>query len=376
MKRVLLLLLVCIVLFAGCSSMPAPGNTISFDNGAVQARTASFEKSNLRTYIDVYESQLIYMEMENTAAEFYVYNFQTGKKQSVGHVSNFALKGRSNVIIDNTLYFYISTYSDNNMKNVLYAIDFSTMKMIPISENIYSQKLIPVVKMNDQIIALQGNILSDGSADTFLETITENGNFKQITMDSNEVSSFTLTHAERKLVYIDSDNEHLYILERVTDNSNTQYLLVKYGLDFTCVEGTDITSIFQNYDITDNIGVFYAFDNYFCITDYSGVSIICKYTDKGIEILLCEADLEYVPNSNNKTDYEFFYLRNTNDIYRLNKQTSALEIQNYSIENERSCIRCVLAYDNMLMIVKRSLSETDTEEKLYLLPFEDDYLNN
>ena len=122
--------------------------------------------------------------------------------------------------------------------------------------------------------------------------------------------------------------------------------------------------------------MFYAFDNYFCITDYSGVSIICKYTDKEIEMLLCEANLEYIPNSNNKTGYELFYLRNTNDIYRLNKQTGVLEIQNYSMENEQFVIRCVLSYDNMLMISKYSLSETDTKDKLYLVPFTDNSLSN
>lgn len=377
MKKFLLLLFVCVVLFTGCSPMSTIP-TISSDESTVQARTASLEKSNLRTYIDVYESQLLYMEMENTAAEFFIYNFQTGEKQRIGNVSNFALKGRSNVIIDDILYFYISTYSDNDMKNVLYAVDFSAKEMTPISENLYSQKLIPVVEMNNQIIALQGNILSDGSTDTFLETITEDGDCEQINMDSNKSSSLTFTRAERSIIYIDSDDEYLYILERVIDNSNTQYFLLKYeyDLDFICVGTTDITSIFHDFEITDNIGAFYAFDNYFCITDYSGISIICKYTDKEIETLLCEANLEYVPNSNNKTPYEFFYLRNTNDIYRLNKQTGALEIQNYSTENEQSIIRCVLAYDNMLMITKRSLSETDTEEKLYLLPFADDYLSD
>ena len=264
-------------------------------------------------------------------------------------------------------------YSDNDIKNFLYAVDFSEMKMTPISENLYLQKLIPVVEMNNQIIALQGNALSDGSMNTFLETITKDGDFKQISIDSSKVYS---TSAECSIIYIDSDNEYLYVLERAKNNSDTQYFLNKYDLDFICVGTIDITSIFRDYEITDNIGVFYAFDNYFCITDYSGVSIVCKYIDKEIEMLLCEANLEYIPNSNNKTGYELFYLRNTNDIYRLNKQTGALEIQNYSMENEQFVIRCVLSYDNMLMISKYSLSETDTKDKLYLVPFTDNSLSN
>ena len=48
---------------------------MSSDGSMVQAYTASLEKSNLRTYIDVYESQLLYMEMGRTEAEFFIYNF-------------------------------------------------------------------------------------------------------------------------------------------------------------------------------------------------------------------------------------------------------------------------------------------------------------
>ena len=118
------------------------------------------------------------------------------------------------------------------------------------------------------------------------------------------------------MIYIDSDNEYLYVLERAKNNSDTQYFLNKYDLDFICVGTIDITSIFRDYEITDNI------------------------------------------------------------IYRLNKQTGALEIQNYSMENEQFVIRCVLSYDNMLMIAKCSLSETDTKDKLFLVPFTDNSLSN
>mgnify|MGYP000609304398 CR=1 FL=1 len=116
-----------------------------------------------------------------------------------------------------TFYIFISAHiSDNDIKNVLYAVDFSEMKMTPISENLYLQKLIPVVEMNNQVIALQGNALSDGSIDTFLETITKDGDFKQISMDSSKIYS---TSAECNMIYIDSDNEYLYVLERAKNNS-------------------------------------------------------------------------------------------------------------------------------------------------------------
>ena len=53
-----------------------------------------------------------------------------------------------------------------------------------------------------------------------------------------------------------------------------------------------------------------------------------------------------------------------------------MKIQNYSMKNEQFVIQCVLSYDNMLMISKYSLSETDTKDKLYLVPFTDNSLSN
>ena len=63
MKKNLIVLLVCMIFFTGCSSLCITSNAMSSDESIVQAYTVSLEKSNLRTYIDVYESQLLYMEI-------------------------------------------------------------------------------------------------------------------------------------------------------------------------------------------------------------------------------------------------------------------------------------------------------------------------
>lgn len=372
MKKRLLLLCACIILFTGCSpSQPDSSLTNIPNNCITQAYTASFEKSSLRTYISVFGSQLLYMEMQNTIADFYVYNFQTGLKQKVATIEDFALKGRSNIAINDILYFYISTYNGNDMKNVLYMMDFSEIKMEPISDNVYTQKLIPITEIDKQVVALQGDISFDGSLYTFLEVIDEVGDIEKATLRSNEVSSTLSERSEHNIIYIDGDGEYLYALELVVDESDTNYYLVKYTSDFSFVSATNITSIFNDYEITDNIGIFYASDKFFCITDYSGTSIVCKYTMNEIEMLLCESDLEYVFNYGDSTEYEFFYIRNTNRIYRLNTLTGNMEIQNYSLENEQSIIRCILAYGNALMVVKTSLLESNSAETLYLIPYKD-----
>ena len=61
MKKNLIVLLVCMIFFTGCSSLCITSNAMSSDESIVQAYTVSLEKSNLRTYIDVYESRLLFL---------------------------------------------------------------------------------------------------------------------------------------------------------------------------------------------------------------------------------------------------------------------------------------------------------------------------
>ena len=64
--------------------------------------------------------------------------------------------------------------------------------------------------------------------------------------------------------------------------------------------------------------------------------------------------------------FEYFYVLETNDIYRLDLRTGVLEIRDYEWNNEKYVIRSVLAYDDKLMISVRT-GEEDYKEVLYLI---------
>ncbi|WP_455718101.1 hypothetical protein [Anaerosporobacter sp.] len=372
-KSFFAILIVCIMFLSGCTPPSQEETPVNEpQDNVTQAYNTTLEKSGLRTYIDVFENELFYMEMVDNSAEFYVYDFDTGEQQKITTVSNFALKGRSNTLIDDTLYFYLSIYNGDDLENVLYAMNFTKKEMDTVSENSYTQKLIPVIELNDQVVALQGNTVNDGTLETFIEVIDDNGNAKPVTLQQDKLSTAdTLSSStSQSIVYLAGDNQYLYAIEKSTSNSNIEYYLVKYDLDFTCIESTKITDIFRNYEITDNIGVFYAFGDYFCITDYSGNSILCKAKNDEISVILCEIDLEYVTNSCDNLTYEFFYERNTNAIFKLNNLTGVLEIEKYNLDNNSSVIRCVLSYNNNLLIVKNPTTDDNNEEKIYLIPYD------
>ena len=93
---ILPLIMISIIFLSGCHIQPDHGYTGESSSNEIQAYNVTFDDSALRTYIDIYETQLLYMEMSESDATFYIYNFKDGSNQKILTVDNFVLKGKSN----------------------------------------------------------------------------------------------------------------------------------------------------------------------------------------------------------------------------------------------------------------------------------------
>lgn len=364
-KNGVVIFIISMVFFTGCTTQPQEKTAIDdLQTESVQAFNAVFEECS-RTYINIYKSEVLYMEMTGGSADFYVYNFATQSKQKVSTVSNFALQGRGNALVGDTAYFYIGIDDGGDVKNVLYAMNYTKKKMYVVSENSYSKKLIPLIEFKNQVLALQENKRDDGDVESFFEVIDDRGKAERVMLRKNGTGN----SASQNIINFDGDGQYLYLVEMKSVKEDIHYFIAKYDMDFNFIEETEITKIFAKYNI-ENVAVFHAFNNYFCITDLSGNSILCKLESGELSALLREGDLEYVVNSCKNPDYEFFYIRRTNEIYRLNVKQGKIEKQNYNLENDTSNIRCVLLYDNTLLITKNSTTNENTES-LYFIPYDE-----
>lgn len=371
-KRVLLLC-VCIVLLVGCSSSENYKNRYvneaesTNENSMLSAYAVSREYSGLRENIAIYEDKLLYSEMDSNTAtvSFYVLDFQTAMIKKVGAIDNFVLRGRSKVLINDTLYLYITITDGTELRNVLFAFDFSDSAILKVSENEYTKPLIPLINVENRLYALQGNQNKE-VFDSFLERFDEEGMPRRISLEQDRISN-SVVHS---ILYIDSDGENILALEGIRSEQGVKYYFTKYTSDLECVSIRDISSIFNDYSITESIGLFYAFDEYFVLTDIIGTTILCKCEENEIQVLLCESDLEYVVNLCRTKEFEFFYVRKTNDIYRLHLPTGVIEMQDYKLDNERSVIRSIIAFQDTLMISKRIREIESETEMLYLIGHE------
>ena len=370
MRRWFSMFFICLFIFTACGHKRSEEAIAAFEKMLAEddGRTyvATFEKQNLRDYISVVGTRLLYMDFNQYEANFYIYDFQAETTEKIKTVSNVALKGGEDVVIDNICYFYLAVSHFGDLKNVLYAVDFSTNEMYSVSDNMYSAKMIPLISVEEQVVALQGNKLSNGNVDTFLEILHENGDTTRIDLTQNDVGIPENQDKGPYILYVDSDDENIYALEKTGIGAEARYYLTRYASDYSCTFAQEITSIFAEYEITTAIGKFYAFGDYFYIRDFSNNAILCKCEDNSIQMIYCERGLYYVVNFDSNEPYQYFSTR-MNDIYRLNVETGSFEKKSYDFENERLEIYNIMAYNKRLLIVEEIKTDRTLEEKVYLV---------
>lgn len=363
-KKNIIVILVCFILGAGCISCIRDK---AEDKDSTKSYLAVFEDSKLRVPLDIYGTKFFYMEIENATANFYLYDFSDGKIEEVENVQKFALQGRSNVRIGSALYFYLSVYEEDDLENVLYVMDYEKKEMRVVCKNSYAKKLIPLIEMDGKLLALQGDVLGDGSINSFIEIVNEDGSVQLLTLQQDKLPLDS--GDSRHIIYFDGNDQSLYSVESVTSDGSVRYYFAVYNQDFICTEVVEITDILRSYGINNNIGFFYVFGDFFCVADYSCNTIVCEKKDGKGNVILSGSNLEYAVNSCRGMDYEFFYVRNTNSIYRLNTKSGEMEMQNYHLENDISVIRYALSGEGNLLVVKRLIADNLKEERIYFIPY-------
>lgn len=362
-------ILLCIMFLSGCYIQSEKGMSDNSSLNKVQAYHVTFDNTGLRTYIDVYETKLLYMDISDSNADFYIYNFQDGSNKKILSLENFVLKGISNAFINDTLYFYVSLDNGSDLENNLYAVNFTEDTMYVESKNLYSQKLIPLTNLDDKLVSLQGNNLETGNFSSFMETIDGEKITRQVTLSSGSGSQGPETeNLSRQIIYITSDNTYLYAIEKDNSDSDMKCFIAKYDKNFSFISEIDITDLLKKYEITSGVGSFSVFDNYFSITDYSNNTIVCNFAEGDNRVALYENDVEYVRDYTDSSPDKFLYKRNTNEIYRLDPDTGKVQIQKLDLGNDTSNIRVVLSYGENLLVVKQPNLDGNKNEDVFLIP--------
>lgn len=381
MKKIMILFCICIILLTGCSSAKS-GNMETWEGTRIQALekesdkifeyAVSLDKSywgtetypiNInRNFLGMYCTKVLYYDMQGTENIAYVYDFESNQCLEIGDLGNFNYSTRNGAFIDDTLFFELSG-------EILYKFDFSSNELSKVLEDENSLHIAEMTNINDKILVLKGIKNTDGMMEYFLETMDQEGKITPVTLEDNEFNAFAEDAADHRIASIDSDGKHILMLEQLDYGKDARYYFTKYTYDFTCVASWEITDILKENDI-DSITDFYAFREYFAVWCHdSDSTLLCECTDASVKRLMKEDKLVYAENFGINDTYEYFYKRRSNELYRLNKKTSLIDILEGELDNSNTTIRWIKVENDMLLIEKIGSDETRNEENFwYLVP--------
>lgn len=350
MKKICLFV-ICIILsvLAGCSN-----DSVNQPEYKTEARTVKMDEpiGNIKI---IYGSKMLCSKINKTVVDYMIYDFETGKSEKIATVTDFALQGRNRILIGDTAYFYVRLYDG---KNALYAVNFSKNRMYQVMENTYSLSFAPMICFEDEMYVLQGDN-DNGGVERFIERISPKGKAKRIEFQHSG------NNEARTIFFIDSDNEFIYTYEE----SSVAAYLVRYDSNFSYDSELDITNVIKEHPLSGGMGSLRVFGNYFVITDVSGASMLCRYDENGAEVILFDWEMEHAVNSG-ESEHEFFYIRRTNDVYRLTPKIGDFEKITFELDNENSVIRYMRIYNENLFISKIPAENGDKSETWYYFPYE------
>ena len=363
-------LLCCFVFSAssGFSEVQASGTEKS-----LHASVINMEGDALRDYLGLFEDKLLYMEMggPNKSADYYLYDFGSGKLSKVGSVNHFVAQGMTSPITNNGLFFYLCAGDQKKSENILYHFDFSSNRMRAVSKNTYTQKLVPLTVYQGKLLALQGNLDSDGKWNPFFQMIDVDGRAEAFQFKDGKNRSLALKPL--KTLSFANNGQSIWQIQNNKGRTGEQFLLTVYDEQNRLQKQVDITNYLSTYPMTKSIRSFYAFDQYFCITDLSNHTILCKLMKGRVSVLLHGDELEYAVNGKANEPTRYFFVRGTNDIYQLNCQTGKVEKLVFGLKNDSTVIRYALSYGDKFLVIKepkfdpkRSTAIKNTET-LYLI---------
>lgn len=363
-------LLCCFVFSAGSdfSEVQASGTEKS-----LHASVINMEGDALRDYLGLFEGKLLYMEMggPNQSADYYLYDFGSGNLSKVGSVNHFVAQGMTSPITNNGLFFYLCAGDQKKSENILYHFNFSSNRMSAVSKNTYTQKLVPLTVYQGKLLALQGNLDSDGKWIPFFQMIDVDGRAEAFQFKDEKNRSLALKPL-RTLSFA-NNGQSIWQIQNNKGKTGEQFLLTIYDAQNRLQKQVDITNHLSRYPMTKTIRSFYAFGDYFCITDLSNNTILCKLSQGKVSVLLHGNELEYAVNGKANVPIQYFFVRGTNDIYQLNCLTGKVEKLIFGLDNDHTVIRYGLTYGDQFLLIKepkfdpkKSKAIMDTET-LYLI---------
>ncbi len=346
----LILLLSIFIIAISDSNSPA-----GMGNNEIQSVPADFD--DILSYRALIDDSFIYLSVDGSTATYYRHYINDNKKVVLGTVDNFCLSTKNTVLIDDTLYVYVSVFESDNgdTSNVLLGINLSENETNSYKNADNSLAGLLTYQFDEGIITLK-NVVNEENITTYLDIFDVNSkSWKQ--ENTNVVDKNTYIGSAIFGLY--GNEEAVYVLhdECLGGQGNVNTTLKVYDTNMNEIQTINIANDLRDYILSSRIQEMAVFGNYIYTQNTSNYSLLGKIEGNNIEPIIKERNLSLALNQTSPNT-PFFYVRRSNKCYILDTETETITPIDLQIGNEYT-IHCILANEKNILLKCYSDDKTD-----------------
>ncbi len=354
-KRCCAFLVLLCILLGSCQSDTPP---------SAAGKLLPLDTNEYEYFIAHVEDGLYMGKMVGDDKELFRFAFADGRMTPVGRVENFALNNGSTLKMDNSVYFFATSYEGEGRCNTLYRIDLEGLS----TEAVYTDHLYQTFNymtcFQGRFLTTKGDIIDkeNGDAVTYIEEYhPDTGKSVKIMeamSNQQEVRGETILH-------ITSDDEYLYVYgEKSPDGERTPYIDV-YDSDYHLVESYPLEKYKE--EVCDQmIGSFLKIGDAFYLLNFSGIGVLFTLEPEPKEIFPPTEELWWAQMTASDTHADpLLYRRLTNEIYYLSEKGD-WETVHFAPYGEQYVVSFITQYADKATIWLENREDNRDEKIVYI----------
>lgn len=259
--------------------------------------------------IAVLEDSYIAVDYEaRLQGEYYIYRYYPAENRSedIGSVPNFVMTYGRPVLIDNSLYMFISSADGTSVAEHLYKIDLSTNSITTLYQHPDNYPLSPVASISGDLIFLGVNQNSDSS-------ITSRLYYQDLT--SSKFSSvcekkYDADSTGEAMVHLSASGDKIYVLTRVSSSNSESYAVDIFDTSFNHTKRLFLDDEFGDIYSNQKLTKFEVVGDYIFLRTTS-TGFIGYLGEDDVEVIMShdQLDMAYNPSYDYQNECIFYLMR-------------------------------------------------------------------
>lgn len=321
------------------------------------------------------DSYIFFALSDNTTVTFYRQYFD-GRLYNIGKISDYVFNLGFHTLINNKLYFYITTaesadavFNDNAFENKIFCVD--------LDENLLSEIYTESVCLPGAIISSIENYLisrqSVRSEENNLYTYIEVYDTVQddVTVCSEVYTLNDNSNIGTYMMNLCTDGEYIYALldERYENGTHMAYL-AKYDINLEIQETINLDTVPEDI-FSSRIGEVFVDESVLFLKNYSGDACVLMIEENGVVPIIHESGLRRSLQYTSK--HPVFYIFGGTSVYIFSEQEESYVQYKLNLQDDY-LIKHIMINGDMALVTLFAYSDSpdDTaEDKLYLVEIEE-----